>query len=141
MITAPVTFLEFHILIFSRGYEGVIDLGARNGGLLPRVTHESKDAQGRKRRRKSKWVANTCLTTLRVRANCAESFNFLCKWQNRRGNGSVSRPLFRRGPFYTKFRPFAESGELQIFAGCFNRSDAGKSTTRAWQARMANANT
>lgn len=46
------------------------------------------------RERKAVELANMRLM-LRVRANCAESFNFLCKWRTRRGNGSVSRrPLY-----------------------------------------------
>lgn len=80
-ITTRITFRKFHILISL--WEGVIDSEGRRVVGGP-ITRERKAAE----------LANVRLM-LRVRANCAESFNFLCKWRTRRGNGSVSRrPLY-----------------------------------------------
>lgn len=73
--------------------------------------------------------------TLRVQANCAESFNFLCKWRTRRGNGSVSqRPLFLSVPSgHTRALQASPSasGELRIFPACFIQSPKGKTSTRS----------
>jgi len=72
--------------------------GEREGGV---IAIKGKRGQPAALRNSRKSAANGLRLTLRVRANCAESFNFLCKWRTR-GTETI---LFSGGPCVcTKFQ-------------------------------------